>query len=85
MDNRQLLYEEVVQITRAYLGPAADRFIDRQIYNHLHKKSRNLSEEELYALIDWIGATVSLLTEESRVVEQYTEQLKKLAMKRRIK
>lgn len=74
-----LLYDRVVNITRVYLGPAADRFIARQIQNHLHKDPQALSSEDLGVLIDWIRAAVSLLTEDNEIIEEYTTQLQELA------
>lgn len=74
-------YDSVVQVTHVYLGPAADRFIDRQVQNHLHKVPRELSEADLHKLIDWIRAAVSLLTEDSDIVEEYIEQLERLTKK----
>ena len=74
-----LLYDRVVRITRVYLGPAADRFIARQVQNHLKKEPQALSSEDLGHLIDWIRAAVSLLTEDIDIVEEYTTQLQELA------
>jgi len=74
-----LLYDRVVRITRVYLGPAADRFIARQVQNHLQKEPQALSSEDLGRLIDWIRVAVSLLTEDSDIVEEYTTQLQELA------
>lgn len=75
-----LLYDRVVRITRVYLGPAADRFIARQIQNHLHKEPQALSSEDLGRLIDWIRVAVSLLTEDNDIIEEYTTQLQELAV-----
>jgi len=75
---RQLLYDRVVRVTHVYLGPAADRFIDRQIQNHLSKKPQELSREDLGKLIDWIQVAVSFLTEDSEIIEEYISQLGKL-------
>jgi hypothetical protein len=72
------LYDRVVQITHIYLGPAADRFIDRQVQNHVHKEPRKLSVTDLEALIDWIRVAVSLLTDDSEIVEEYIAQLQRL-------
>ena len=38
------LYLKVVRITDHYLGPAADRFIRRQIENHLNKHPEELAQ-----------------------------------------
>lgn len=73
------LYDEVVRTTHVYLGPAAERFIDRQVENHLHKSPEDLSQEDLAGLIDWILVAVSLLTEETAIIEEYAVELRKLA------
>lgn len=74
------LYGKVVRVTHVYLGPTADRFIARQVHHHLHKEPEQLSPADLLQLIDWIRVAVSLLTEDSEVVEEYAEQLRKLAL-----
>lgn len=79
MTNATSLYEKIVRITHVYLGPAADRFIDRQIQNHIHKEPQDISAADLDKLIDWIRAAVSFLTEDSEIVEEYTTELAKLA------
>ncbi len=73
------LYDEVVRITHVYLGPAADRFIARQVENHLHKAPEELSQTDLASLIDWIRVVVSLLTEDNEIIEEYAAELQKLA------
>jgi hypothetical protein len=75
------LYDRVVRVTHVYLGPAADRFIARQVQNHLHKEPENLSAKDLSQLIDWIRVTVSLLTEDSEIIEEYISQLIVLSKK----
>ena len=72
------LYDKVVRITNVYLGPAADRFISRQVKYHLHKPPEELSSSDLIKLIDWIRVAVSLLTDDTEIVEEYTTQLKRL-------
>ena len=74
----QVLYDRVVRITHVYLGPAADRFIARQVQNHLHKEPHDLSKADLKKLIVWIKVAVSLLTEDSELVEEYARQLEQL-------
>jgi hypothetical protein len=74
------IYDQVVRITHVYLGPAADRFISRQVQNHLHKQPEELTNDDLSKLIDWIRVAVSLITEDSEIVEEYTLQLQRLAV-----
>lgn len=73
------LFDRVVQVTHVYLGPAADRFIIRQIHNHLNKEPEELSKDDLAKLIDWIRIAVSFLTDDSDLVEEYTDELRKLS------
>ena len=72
------LYKQVVKVTHTYLGPAADRFIIRQVQNHLQKEPEDLSEEDLQKLIDWIRAAISVLTDDSDMINEYVQRLKQL-------
>ncbi len=75
------LYDSVIQITSDYLGPAAERFIDRQIENHLNKSPRDLRQKDLEVLIDWARVAVALLTEDRAIVEEYSKRLANLGKK----
>jgi hypothetical protein len=72
------LYRALVKITHEYLGPAAERFIERQIRNHLHKEPEQLTKKDLSSLVDWVRAAVSLLTDDADVIEEYIRQVKSL-------
>jgi hypothetical protein len=72
------LYEQVVAITYEYLGPAADRFITRQIRNHLNKEPERLQKKDLQDLADWIRLAMSLLSNDDRLVERYMAELQAL-------
>lgn len=74
------LYDQVVRVTHVYLGPAADRFIARQVQNHLHKSPEELVQADLAGLIDWIRLVVALITEDSEIIEEYIAELKKLSV-----
>lgn len=76
------LYNEVVNLTKSYLGPAAERFITRQIKTHLNKKPEELSPEDLAKLADWIKVAIALLTEDAKIVQDYTDSLLNLAKKK---
>lgn len=72
------LYKQVVAITTSYLGPAAERFIARQIETHLDKRPEEITPADLIQLIDWIKIAIALLTDDGKVVEQYSASLMKL-------
>ncbi len=77
--SRDSIYDQVVRVTLVYLGPAAERFIARQVENHLHKSPHELSQADLIDLIDWIRVIVSLLTDDDEIVAEYVNELNKLA------
>lgn len=78
MSARNNTYSEVVKVTQTYLGPAAQRFVDRQVLSHLDKQPENLTPEDLGKLIDWMKISVSLLTEDNQLIEEYIHQLEQL-------
>lgn len=73
------LYSEVVDITYDYLGPAADRFVTRQIRSHLGKAPEELKKRDLRDLISWIKVAMSLLTDDDQLINKYISDLKALA------
>lgn len=75
---RPTLYEEVVHVTYDYLGPAADRFVERQIRNHLQKDPTELQRKDLKQLIDWIQLAMRLISDDAQVVDRYMTDLEKL-------
>ncbi len=74
-------YVEVVAISREYLGPATERFLERQIRSHLDKSPEQLKPHDIYTLLEWIRISVSFLTEDSSVVEEYIHRLRQVAGK----
>lgn len=78
MDSETSLYRKVVTITYDYLGPAADRFVTRQIRNHLHKDPEELEKSDLKKLIDWISLAFNLLSDDDQLVSDYIDSLEKL-------
>lgn len=75
------LYQQVVDTCQEYLGPAADRFVTRQIQTHLGKKPDDLTQEDLTELTDWIKIAISFLTDDTQVVEEFGQNLLKLSSK----
>lgn len=71
-------YDQVVRVTYVYLGPAADRFVARQIFNHLNKKPEQLTKRDLPELIDWIRLAMGFLTQDKHMIDDYIERLQSL-------
>ncbi len=72
------LYDAVLVITQDYLGPAAQRFLDRSIVNHLHKRPYELQREDLDDLAHWLRVSLSFLTEDSDVIDGFETRMKQL-------
>ncbi len=74
------LFSDVVDITYEYLGPAADRFVTRQIRSHLGKNPNELRKNDLKDLIVWIKIAMSLLANDDKVVNKYINDIKRLTV-----
>jgi hypothetical protein len=72
------LYKQVVSVTRSYFGPAAERFVVRQIRSHLDKEPDELNKEDLDSLIDWIKLAMALLVDNKKLVDEYAARLSEL-------
>ena len=75
------LYQQVVRITYVYLGPAADRFVTRQVVNHLRKSPEELRPADMPELIDWIKLAMGFLTEDQKLIDDYIGRLRTLDAK----
>jgi len=72
------IYRKAVQITTDYLGPAAERFIYRQITFHLRKEPQFLTKEDIPQLAEWVKVSIAILTEDKKMVDDFTKRILKL-------
>jgi hypothetical protein len=79
------LYDQVVTVTYDYLGPAADRFVMRQIRNHLNKDPAELERKDLRQLIDWIKLAMRLVSNETEVIDRYVADLESLTTSKQLR
>ena len=75
IDTAHSLYDEVIDVTEKYLGPAADRFVERQTKFHLKKKAQSLSESDLPQLVEWMKVSLALITEDHKMVDDCEKEL----------
>lgn len=73
------VYQQVVAITAEYLGPSAERFISRQITMHLQKSPEKLNKSDIPQLIEWVRITFSMLTNDQKLIDSFTNELRALA------
>jgi hypothetical protein len=79
VNDQKNLYWNVIEVTSQYLGPAAERFIDRQVRNHLNKDPEKITKSDITKLLDWIRTSVTLLTDNQVLIEEYIQQLESLS------
>lgn len=72
------IYSEATKIAEDYLGPAAPRFMSRLVISHLHKEPEELTVEDLEQLTSWVKIAVSMITDEDKVVNEFSARLQLL-------
>lgn len=72
------MYDDVIEIAKRYMGPAAERFVNRQITGHLNKAvSSELAAGDLEELAKWCFVSGRLVMSEERAKE-FGERVRKL-------
>jgi hypothetical protein len=71
-------YENLIDLTSPYLGPSSERFINRQIRNHLNKEPEEINRDDIALLVDWIRLSMSILTDDNKLIKEYIKQIKSL-------
>lgn len=71
------LYDETVKVAKLYLGPAADRFMTRQVTGHLNKTGPELVAGDLEELAKWCYVSGRLVMPDERAKE-FSEAVKKV-------
>lgn len=73
------IYDQIVAITEDYLGPAAHRFVARQVSSHLAKEPAEVVRDDIPMLTEWTKVTLGLLTEDRKLVSEYVAKMTELA------
>ena len=64
------LYDDVVGLTKTYMGPAAKKFVDRQISGHLDiRDGSQLTPSHIEELAKWCYTSGKLLMDETKAQE----------------
>ncbi len=71
------LYDNIVALSKNYLGPAAAKFVDRQIDAHLKVDSSQLTSSHMEELAKWCYSSGKLLMDNDEAKE-YSEKVKAL-------
>lgn len=63
-------YNQILDITKDYLGPAADRFVNRQVSLHIKKSPEHLQKSDIHMLAIRIRSGLLVLTRDNNVVDE---------------
>jgi hypothetical protein len=74
----ETLYDNIVKVIEYYLGPAAPRFVDRQITAHLEKPPQEITTEDLLQLTEWVRVSLALLTDDRDTIDECARKLTQL-------
>lgn len=77
-------FRELVKASEAYLGPAGERFVRRQIYTHLDKEPESINRRDIHILIEWLQPAFALITNDSEIIDSYVATLEKLAKQKTV-
>ena len=69
------LTERVIEVTSDYLGPAARRFVQRQVKVHFNKPVDKLEPKDIPPLADWSKLALGLLTSDQSMVDKFQNDL----------
>jgi hypothetical protein len=72
-------YQKVLEITKDYLGPAAERFVDRQINSHLRKPPQELLRTDIPMLALRIRSGLVVLSKDEQLVQEAFRRLTAVA------
>jgi hypothetical protein len=69
------IYSAAVEVSKEFLGPAGERFLRRQISTHLAIEPEDLERHHLQELVSWVKLTFAVLTNDSGLVEDFSDRL----------
>ena len=71
------LYNDVIDLARPYLGPAAEKFVSRQISAHLEVAADQLGTQHLAELAKWCLASGVLVMPEPKA-QEFSQKVKSM-------
>ncbi len=73
------LYDQILEIVKDYLGPAADRFLARQTTTHLRKEVKKIDKGDIHILAIRIRSGLLVLTKDEAVVDEAFRRIAAIA------
>lgn len=78
LNTMQDYYPKIIAIMRDYLGPAAERFVNRQMLLSLDKEDSRLDKKDITRLSQGISAALGVLTHRKDIVDEAVGRIKEL-------
>ncbi len=72
-------YNQLITVNEKYLGPAAERFVRRQINFHLEKKPEDITRADVVKLADSIKTALEILTQDKTMVDDAVREMNAVA------
>ena len=69
------IYSAIVAVVTDYLGPAGERFVNRQVEFHLKKKPEEVTKDDIPKLAEWLKVTLAMLTEDASLVDDCSKRI----------
>lgn len=85
MSSTQKLYDQIIRISEEFLGPAGERFMRRQIEAHLTVRPEDIEPKHIPKLVDWVQLMFAMITDDTKIVNDFTNQLLGLAKNKSVK
>ena len=71
------LFNDVIAMARPYLGPAAEKFVSRQISTHLNVTADQLGTQHLEELSKWCFNSGKLVMAEAKA-QEFSQKVKSM-------
>ncbi|MBT4511431.1 MAG: hypothetical protein HOC20_04375 [Chloroflexi bacterium] len=71
------LYDDVVNLGKTYMGPAAKKFVDRQISGHLDVEASKLAASHMAELAKWCYTSGKMLMDDAKA-QEFSNKVKAL-------
>ena len=75
------LYDQTIQVSEEYLGPAAERFMRRQISTHIGIEPESLKKNQIPQLVTWVNLAFAQLTNSVAEQDGFSHSLLSLSSK----
>lgn len=73
-----MLYDNIINIAKLYMGPAAEPFVKRQIKSHLKIELEVLNNQHIEELAKWCQISARLIMDKEKA-QEFGNRIKNLA------